>query len=133
MSRNRNEKSIFSIKSITTTLVAVLAAIVAALPSSLDFCVRGLALNIAGVLITFFYGMPQPAYELQGVLAVEDMNVDSNGVSFGEMRKMGGFLRKCHTISAYLGLCYLLFGFVFQAIYQMQQAFQIPPAVSCVY
>ena len=99
--------------------MAVSAAVMAMFSCLLDFCIKAFVLNIAGVVITFFYGMPQPPYELQGVLVVEDGNVDTDGVSFGKKRSKGAFQRYCHTISAYLGLCYLLSGFVLQLIHQV--------------
>lgn len=101
-------------------LIGVLAlSVVLVFATPLDNCAIGLILNIVGVLTTFFIAFPQPNYEAIGAFTVEDDTPMENGMTAGELRRLGErnyvWRRRC----ALLGAVWLVVGFAFQLYAQV--------------
>lgn len=74
----------------------------------------GLVLNIAGVILVFFYGFPQPTHEEGVSLEVEDDTRLSNGRTVGEHNKDVRKTRAKYLCVSRLALGLIVLGFAFQ-------------------
>jgi len=74
----------------------------------------GLALNIVGVVLVFFFGFPQPSHE-QGVsIGVEDGTVFADGTSVTSINAAIRRRKRVYLIFSNLALGLLLAGFALQ-------------------
>ena len=76
----------------------------------------GLVLNIIGVVLVFFFGLPQPPHEKGVSLGLEDGTVLANGTSVAEINAKAERRKQVYTAFAYIALSFLLAGFLCQLI-----------------
>lgn len=78
----------------------------------------GLLINIAGVLILFKYGFPQPSFDEASAagLLLEDNNKLDNGLTVKENREKQIKDHKKYKTLAYAALSLILVGFILQFI-----------------
>lgn len=76
----------------------------------------GLLLNIAGVVLVFFFGLPQPSHREGVSIVLEDATPLRNGLTAGEHAAIVRRRKKLYRRLAYLALTLILLGFVFQLI-----------------
>ncbi|SNX61145.1 hypothetical protein SAMN06296273_2599 [Nitrosomonas ureae] len=76
----------------------------------------GLILNIAGVVLVFFFGLPQPSHEKGVSLGHEDGTVFADGTSVAEINAKAKRRKNIYTALAYIALSLLLAEFVCQLI-----------------
>jgi len=75
----------------------------------------GLALALLGVAILFWFGPPQPAFELGTGIAVEnDTPIDATGRTAKQRDQETTRLRQKHSRWSKVGLGFVFLGFVFQ-------------------
>ena len=74
----------------------------------------GLALNIAGVILVFFYGFPQPTHEEGVGLGLEDGTPLSDGRTVAEHNEDIRKTRARYMCMSRLALGLIVLGFLFQ-------------------
>jgi len=74
----------------------------------------GLALNIIGVALVFFFGFPQPSHEVGVSLGLEDATVFKDGTSVASINAAIRRRKRIYQIFSNLALALLLAGFVLQ-------------------
>ena len=76
----------------------------------------GLVLNMAGVVLLFFFGLPQPSHA-QGVgLGLEDGTMLPNGMTVAEQNELIRRRERTYKVCAYAALGLLFSGFACQLI-----------------
>jgi len=76
----------------------------------------GLALNIAGVCIAFFYGYPQPSHEESVGRALEDGTVFPDGTSVAQLKAQARKQKARYLMLSRIGLGFMTLGFVVQLV-----------------
>ncbi|WBM72949.1 hypothetical protein OH773_22155 (plasmid) [Buttiauxella sp. WJP83] len=76
----------------------------------------GLFLNIAGVVLIFFYGLPQPSHDEEVSIGVGMDTVLEDGRSVKSMVDEVRRRKVRYKRRAYLALTLMLFGFLFQLV-----------------
>ncbi len=76
----------------------------------------GLVLNIAGVVLLFFYGFPQPSFEEGIGIDLEDANALPSGETVGERRGRVRAAKSHYASLSRLSLGLIVLGFVCQCI-----------------
>lgn len=84
--------------------------------------IAGLALNIAGVVILFIWGPPQPSFDEGITVALDDRIVFTNGTKVSDIKKNIRRLKRRHEIMSRVGLGLVLLGFVAQFIAELTPA-----------
>lgn len=75
----------------------------------------GLVLGMAGVVMLFFFGPPQPPLEPGISLGLEDATpIDENGKTVADYNKEVEKRRRKHLILSKIGLGLIFFGFALQ-------------------
>lgn len=74
----------------------------------------GLVLNIAGVVMLFFFGWPQPNFSGGGGLVVSDDTPLGDGRTLGEHKKAAADKQRNYRRNAAWSLALIAAGFVFQ-------------------
>lgn len=74
----------------------------------------GLVLSMAGVLVIFLFGPPQPNHEPGVGVGLEDNTVLANGRTVGEQDRDVEKTRKHYTHMSKCGLVLVFIGFAFQ-------------------
>lgn len=74
----------------------------------------GLLLNITGVTLVFFFGLPQPSHEEGVSRGLGDGTVFTDGTSVAEINKRVRTRRRIYAAFAYVALSLILLGFVLQ-------------------
>lgn len=88
-----------------------------------DRCAQGLVLNIIGVLIMVYFGFPQYDYSETVGLGVElGTPVGTNSETAYEYGLKQHALAKWHKRCSIVGIGYLLVGFGFQLIHQLNSS-----------
>lgn len=76
----------------------------------------GLILNIVGVVLVFFFGLPQPSHEEGVSIGFGDDTVFADGTSVKDINTEANRRKRVYTVLAYVALSFLLAGFVCQLI-----------------
>lgn len=76
----------------------------------------GLILNIAGVVLVFFCGLPQPSHEEGVSMGLEDATVLRDGTSVREINAKKRRRKRLYVTFAYVALSLLLAGFICQLV-----------------
>ena len=76
----------------------------------------GLTLNIFGVVLIFFFGLPQPSHREGVGLGLEDGNILPDGTSVAEWNARTRRRKRIYTALAYVALSLLPTGFICQLI-----------------
>lgn len=74
----------------------------------------GLILNIIGVVLVFFFGLPQPSHKEGIGLGLEDATPLGNGLTVAQHNAVVRRRRILYTRFAYLALSLILIGFMCQ-------------------
>ncbi|MCX5825359.1 MAG: hypothetical protein NTY86_18165 [Deltaproteobacteria bacterium] len=74
----------------------------------------GLALNIAGVILVFFFGFPQPSHEEGVSLGLEDGTTFTDGTSVAKINARVRKRKRIYLVFSNLALLLLLAGFICQ-------------------
>lgn len=76
----------------------------------------GLALNIAGVVLAFFYGYPQPSHEQGLGIGLEDGNILPDGRTVAEHDADKARQKQRYLLMSRTGLTLMFCGFVLQLL-----------------
>ncbi len=76
----------------------------------------GLLLNIAGVVILFFYGPPQPNFDEGVSLGVTDNTIFEDGTSVSQINANIRKLKLRHKIFSRAAIVLIFFGFILQLL-----------------
>ncbi|EBY1977420.1 hypothetical protein ZH93_18330 [Salmonella enterica subsp. enterica serovar Corvallis] len=74
----------------------------------------GLCLNIVGVVLIFFFGLPQPSHDEEMSLGVSENTVLADGRTVKSIIDKVRRRKKRYQRCAYLALTLMLLGFLFQ-------------------
>lgn len=74
----------------------------------------GLTVNIAGAVIVVLFAFPQPSFEQEGELALEDANIHESGKTYGEVRAERKIMKRKYRFRSKIGLVAMAIGFGFQ-------------------
>ena len=81
-----------------------------------ELALIGLALNMAGVLLLFFFGFPQPDLSEAVTIEVEDNTVFTDGTSASGLKENARRKKRFYKTMSSVALLLLLIGFIFQAL-----------------
>ncbi len=76
----------------------------------------GLGLNMASVLLLFFFGFPQPHFEEEVGLAVEENTVFEDGTSAKDMIRTAKRMKRLYKVMSSLALMLIFVGFALQML-----------------
>ncbi|ECA4267747.1 hypothetical protein Q0A17_21205 [Citrobacter sp. S2-9] len=76
----------------------------------------GLCLNIVGVVLIFFFGLPQPSHDEEVSLGVGEGTVFADGRTAKSMMDEVRRRKKRYQRRAFLALTLMLLGFLFQLV-----------------
>jgi hypothetical protein len=76
----------------------------------------GLILNIAGVILVFIFGFPQPTHEEGVAIVLEDANRLANGQTVAEYNETVRKTRLKYLCFSRLALALIILGFAFQLL-----------------
>jgi hypothetical protein len=79
-----------------------------------EFASLGLILNMLGVLLLFFFGFPQPNFDIGIGISLEDNTPLGNGLTVKQQNEKTIKKRKIYRIMSFIALIFLFIGFLLQ-------------------
>jgi len=76
----------------------------------------GLVFNILGVILIFFFGLPQPSHDEGVTLTLGEGTVLEDGTSVKELNEQVRKRKSLYKAFAYVALNLMLLGFIFQLL-----------------
>ena len=91
-------------------------SIISYMTESKTLAIIGLALNMAGVVLLFFFGFPQPQYEEEVGLAVEENTVFEDGTSVKDIKRKAKRKKNFYKVMSSIALLLIFVGFTLQLL-----------------